>query len=64
MSRTGLYTRTHAFSAAMGSQRPISTLSLPRSTISALTRAGYETTQDLVGSAANDLAKGGFDTHI
>ncbi|KAJ6582899.1 P-loop containing nucleoside triphosphate hydrolase protein [Mycena vulgaris] len=38
------------------SQRPISSLSIPTSTLSALLRAGYETVQDLDASNAEKLA--------
>ncbi|OBZ67447.1 DNA repair and recombination protein RadA [Grifola frondosa] len=39
------------------SNRPLSTLSLPSSTLSALTRGGYETVQDLAASTAESLAE-------
>ncbi|KII87852.1 hypothetical protein PLICRDRAFT_112094 [Plicaturopsis crispa FD-325 SS-3] len=39
------------------SNRPISSLSLPKSTLSALTRAGYETTSDISATSAEMLAK-------
>ena len=40
------------------SSKSISTLALPRSTLLALSQAGYETTDELVSSTAEGLARG------
>jgi len=40
------------------SPRSISTLALPRSTLFALSQAGYETTDELASSTPESLAKG------
>lgn len=40
------------------SPKPISTLALPRSTLFALSQAGYETTDELASSTPEGLAKG------
>ena len=38
--------------------RLLSTLSLPPATLSALTRAGYDTIEDIASMTAEDLARG------
>ena len=40
------------------SKRPLHTLPLPPATLAALTRAGYETTDDLIAATPDELAKG------
>ncbi len=42
------------------SKRPLHTLPLPPATLAALTRAGYETADDLAQSTPEELAKGDF----
>ena len=47
------------------SSKSISTLALPRSTLLALSQAGYETTDELASTTAEGLARGkaGFTDH-
>lgn len=40
------------------SKRPLHTLPLPPATLAALTRAGYETSDDLAASTPEELARG------
>lgn len=44
--------------------KPISTLAIPRSTLFALSQAGYETTDELASSTPESLARGNLFSRI